>query len=415
MSSKSRYAFVIAGIFLGLILWALNRGDAPPGANDVEVAASRPMGSAVSESAVAPVLEGAVAPEVDTVASHGDAAVAAEETDVQTPEIDLDALVEIEFTGPPSDVLETGACALELHVLDRLTQQPVATKLELWRLDAPASEHWSRGDQRQARAEVDASGVVEIQDLPPWTYRVRCEAARVGSEDPAPFLVRGSLSQVTVEIDLPRTLPVTVHVFDENGQRVVEARSRIGSQGSSFRGQTEAPRPSWVHQRECTTPYKPESTLGAFGVGGGVSGIRGPWTSRRDEGTGMQLVEVRERTWREASGWKQQFIDVDEGSRIDVSVRGNHPAPRTYAAVSLSRRFVAEHVLLPNGLPATDLAAHVSTQVEAVHCGDGDPRSVLAQCRVTVRCEHPDYRCSPVRFRYGDGVPTIHLRARMRR
>lgn len=131
---------------------------------------------------------------------------------------DLDWVPE-EIEESPEDPVQLGDCGLFLTIVREQTLEPVASHAWLVRLDAPANETWSRGDQVQAKLEVPRAGVW-IPNLPSGLYRVACWEQPDGQPDPAPFLVTGARTAFQVVLPTPAPRPVRLRVFDELGSSV---------------------------------------------------------------------------------------------------------------------------------------------------------------------------------------------------
>jgi hypothetical protein len=125
--------------------------------------------------------------------------------------------------------VERGDCAISLRVLDAETEQPVASTVDLWRLDAPGNEHWTAGDQLQATADVPVEGA-RIEALPAGVYRPVCLAARYSAEDPPPVRVEGALTEVTFRILVPRKFDAHDPI---KGRRSRDAGGYLGATAAS--------------------------------------------------------------------------------------------------------------------------------------------------------------------------------------
>ncbi|MFT4540033.1 MAG: hypothetical protein ACI841_004538 [Planctomycetota bacterium] len=58
----------------------------------------------------------------------------------------------------PDDPVKMGTCSIHMSFVDALTQQAVASTAWLYRLDAPANDNCSRGDQLQTTVDVPVEG-----------------------------------------------------------------------------------------------------------------------------------------------------------------------------------------------------------------------------------------------------------------
>ena len=128
-------------------------------------------------------------------------------------------IVSFEVVGsPPPDPVQLGSAALDLELVDAATEQPVASYVELWRIDAPENEHWTAGDQLQAQAQVPVEGWL-FTKLPEGRYRLVCHAQAWG-EAPAEVEVRAPLTRFSLAIALPREFRVRLDVRNRFGVQV---------------------------------------------------------------------------------------------------------------------------------------------------------------------------------------------------
>ncbi|MFQ5844362.1 MAG: hypothetical protein ACE5JG_05160, partial [Planctomycetota bacterium] len=151
-----------------------------------------------------------------------------------------------EWDEPPEDAVERGPCSLVLQAVDLDTGTPIELYGDLWRLDAPGNELWTRGDQLQAHVTVKPGGT-QVDNLPAGDYRVHATSQRRDTDDPPTFGVEGALTHRTLRIPLPREHRVFLKVFDENGRLVRQGVRTDGLFSSSSSGARE--KPPWLEER----------------------------------------------------------------------------------------------------------------------------------------------------------------------
>lgn len=143
-----------------------------------------------------------------------------------------------------------GACRLHLTAFDAFSGKPVATTVDLWRLDLPADAEWKQGDQRLGAFEVGVEGSV-IDRLEVGRYRVVIGTADPRQPDPPPIRISGRTNRATLLVVPPR--PVTAHLelYDRLGRPVTRAwRGRTFTR--KFRNERLIPR--WAAPRQRHDP-----------------------------------------------------------------------------------------------------------------------------------------------------------------
>jgi len=136
-----------------------------------------------------------------------------------TPASPEPEIVSYEESGPiPPDPIQQGSAILDLQLLDAATEQPFASYVELWRIDAPENEGWTSGDQLQDQAQVPSEGWAFMR-LPEGRYRVVCNA-QAWNEAAPEVDVRAPRTQFSPAIALPREFHVRLDVRDRYGVQV---------------------------------------------------------------------------------------------------------------------------------------------------------------------------------------------------
>ena len=272
---------------------------------------------------------------------------------------------------PWVDPVETGSATLEIELADAETHRPAPhLKFELWRLDAPGNEDWFAGDQQQARARTDKTGLARIVDLPEGPYRVICSDAAPGSEDPPAFRIDGGTTRVRLEVPLPKPIRTFVRVYDEHGNLLESARRNPTRESRRLRSDS----PEWMR------PRRPRDPGVLIGMGGGAGGsFHRPYSIRADA-RGFDLGWIRANTRRSTIRSKVRLA-FHFATTVLVEASGEPAAERTYAAVVLPvSRFLQSARLADGSVPEVAGAHAIVTAVEA-HSYD----ALLSQtCRVKV-------------------------------
>ena len=268
----------------------------------------------------------------------------------------------------PEDPIERGACALHLSVIDRATREPVVTGVHLFRLDAPENEAFGRGDQLQQVAYIPIEGLF-LTDLPEDEYRVVVDAQRLASPSPPAFEVAGSLTRHVLEIDLPRSVPIWLEVYEVDGTRLEEIDLRSPEDRVHWDSNR---REDWMRKR----PVLAEGFVEFESSEGSPLGGDPIWESRRAESEGFALGQAREpnkgehrRTLHGATlpGRTRVELWVDPETLDFDSIR-----ELRYVAVLADLDDLLPHVLLPDGSDATAFAEAVDA------CCRARPRSSLS-------------------------------------
>lgn len=257
------------------------------------------------------------------------------------------------------DPIQTGECTLALELIDFETRAHVAGTVHLWRLDAPGNEHWNAGDQLQASLEVPDDGL-GIPDLPEGRYRVRSEQEADCVEDPEPFVVTGGWTRVVVEIHVPRSFPIYLRVYDQEGREVEEAEVYLMEVGCSCDDPLD---PSWRQRR--TRKGSPDD----FKSRGSRTGIfRDPtWQTVRAGPNGLLLGEVPQDDRRKRIKWRGG-LRVPGKQVIKLEPSGDLTAPGRYVSVLIDPAIVKDHLFMPDGSSARSLGTrlHIEPSVLSV-------------------------------------------------
>jgi hypothetical protein len=265
----------------------------------------------------------------------------------------------------PVDPVETGTCSLLLKIVDAATNEPVRTEVVLWRLDAPANEHWTQGDQIQAR-KLAGHGLVRFDELPAGDYRAVCERRRVPAEDSRVIQVQGKLTEETIAIHMPRKFRVYLKVFDLEGDLVT--KGRIERWGGDSRVRTKRI-PDWYRPRR---PVGPDD--GRFSISETVQtsshSAAKPWDSTATE-QGFFLGELEENSysWQLAYGFA---VRVPGGCAVRARIDGDFESGTAYVGITVPVDPILERILVPDGKRADKSGAYVRIWTQAIR-DDGTP------------------------------------------
>jgi hypothetical protein len=273
----------------------------------------------------------------------------------------------------PEDPIELGACTLELRVFDRLTGEPVATGAELWRLEAPGNQHWTAGDQLQAKQLME-HGRGRFFDLPAGRYRVRADARRLDSADPPAFEVRAPNTEVALQIDLPRSYRVFVDVRDAAGLYVGRASVLPASDSHSIEA------PSWRTERRLREG-SPEavSTAVEWNIHGDAVDIdAGP--------RGFELGEFREATAR-SGGSRHVKLSFEAQSSVKCPLLMTPETDARYLAVCVPLSAIRAAVRLEDGRSLGELPHRIEASCTAVPILDSSAAPDWRQVPIDVRVD----------------------------
>lgn len=341
---------VVATLLAAVVgVWAgLGGGESQPAAAEPQAPAFEPVLEPETELPAAPEpVAPASAPDSAREALDASPVVIEEPLDPEEDEDFEEISEEPEHLLEPEDPPETGECTLQLYLVDRETGERVAGTVELWRLDAPANEDWSRGDQLQTKFGVEPEGRL-VEDLPAGVYRPYVQSTARGAEFAPSFAVQGRWTTQEVPVTRALLVEATLVVIDEQGERLETAELQIGRLSSG--GVATAP------------PWRVERTLLAtgnyYGIGGGWggSGGRHSWRSGTAGPAGFPLTKLRTDT-REKSYTQHVALRTEGGLRLSLgcSVSRAMPGPVTFVAPYPTRERLLQGIELPGGTPILEV------------------------------------------------------------
>ncbi|MHC4939337.1 MAG: hypothetical protein ACYTHK_10240 [Planctomycetota bacterium] len=291
----------------------------------------------------------------------------------------------------PPDPVGTGPCSLELALYDAWTGAAIRGTVRLYRLDAPANEHWNRGDQLQAVVDVAVEGTV-VGGLPAGRYRAHCVTQRYPGTDHAEFEVAGELSRCALSVETPRAHDAWLIVRDERGMAIEAGTLRGDLQNFSGRRLD----PAWFNKRTLKVPS--DTILLGGGWGGGRGGMR-MRKARAVDGRYL-LGRYREDAWEKSTrvGWTWK---AEGRTSVHVKIVLERWRETTFVGVSVPLEWVERSVLMPDGGLASDAGAELRTWCPAV---SDDSKTV-----VKVRVRLNGYEDLEFEFEPHDAVPVRTL------
>ncbi|MCK6458603.1 MAG: hypothetical protein L6Q95_01755 [Planctomycetes bacterium] len=298
------------------------------------------------------------------------------------------------------DPVERGECAIFLRVLDAKTEQPVASTVDLWRLDAPGNGDWTAGDQLHVTAEVPAEGA-RLEGLPAGVYRPVCLAARYSSDDPPPFLIEGALTEVAIRAETPRSLYAYVKVVDPRGVPMPTG----GVRGGYHRGWTDRERrPAW--------------TTGRLPRGGGVAsslparvGGRGGTRSSSTKpvpqpAEGFRLGPFPEDT-KKSAVLHYFTVQVEGCGDVRVAVPGTAADGSTFLGLSVPLATVPGDLRMRDGRTIAEAGGKVSATFVAVPLDASAPAPLLSDRPFHVYVAVPGFKDLSFEHRLGEPIPSL--------
>ena len=280
---------------------------------------------------------------------------------------------------PPEDPVEVGECTLLLRLEDAESGEPLAGKVQLWRLGAPGNVHWSAGDQLQATLRVEQEGT-EFGQLPAGAYRTVFLDAAAGSEYPDSFLVGGSWTSHVVQVRPPRNVDTYLEMWDIHGVRLENIE--VKSAGSSSRLKTPES-PPWLVPRTTTGDHY----LVVSGMGGSYgSRSERRWEPRQAGPNGFLLGSLRGNT-RSASRMYRFYVRVGDQGVVTLSVNRLPGEGERLAGLYVSREEILQHVVQSGGLPIDPNASNLSVSSYPVLIDDQHPAITWRNASIEVQVE----------------------------
>ena len=276
------------------------------------------------------------------------------------------------------DIVETGSCRLELRFSSRLTGEPVGGKVDLWRIDAPANHHWSRGDQLQASLVV-RDGVARVEDLPEGWFRTHELFAAEASEPSEAFYVKGPSTRVQLIVDMPKVEQVALYlvlpsgvVLDGTEQPALQVRPGGWSALHSANA-----KPAWRTERL----EKDGDSFNLIGLGGGGGMRSGSRWSDLDWKEGAISLGTMNGADREMVKHHSFKIRRGAGHHITVSIQPTGSG--SYVAVLPDPEEVFGRLELPAEMDRTLVTSDLWITVTAVPVEREQGQSVASEWRAS--------------------------------
>lgn len=342
LASPRRILPLLASLLLLALTahWLLARGREQPAVGLVTPALQ------ASEARETPLLEGGPSSERERVGESRPTHARAQEVvpdDAPGIEEPPDGSVWLNQCDLPPDPIESGPASLLLNLIDASSGAPVASRVELWRVDAPGNAAWTDGDQLQLAADVPAGGV-RFWSLPEGRYRVVCDVARVDAPPPE-LELHAPLSERQVTLELPREFELRIRFLDHFGDPYASAEWWEAG------GRAIAPAPHVARSRSPRdlVGYSVSEGLG-WSNAPGVHTLGGPQPPE-----GFSLGRQRECS-RAQSVVRVLRLRAPDGALVEVEVPARSEGDVELVAVGLPPDLAASCVRLPDGSAST---AHV--------------------------------------------------------
>lgn len=243
----------------------------------------------------------------------------------------------------PLDPIVGGNASVHIELMDR-EGSPLASRISLWKVDAPESLTWTAGSQRQQVVEVPIEGL-SIDGLAAGTYRVQVDECARNEDDPTAFEVReGARQRVVLRTLTPIDRPFHLRLFRMDGTRVERAHLARRRRGSNRRNH---PSPPWA------TPREPRVTTdlfrgGGFGGSRTTGGIGSPEEIVAGE-KGLPLGEFTQGTRRREPRWEVRLTLPTEGLRTPSLNGIDVDGSTELAALAVDVSHILERVHLADG------------------------------------------------------------------
>jgi len=306
-------------------------------------------------------------------------------------------IVDFVESGPtPPDPVQQGSALLDLQLLDTATKQPVASFVELWRLDAPENEDWTSGDQLQDQAQVPVEGWT-FPNLPEGGYRIVCHA-QAWDEEVAAVDVRAPRTRTTLSIVIPREFRILLDVRDRFGVQVANLH---------LVGRNEElldPHDDWRTGRSL------KASAGGVSIGIG----RGWWGSNQWSSQGPQPADGFDLgTHAEANrgGHRREVLDfaTADGRRVRVLVPPRMNGEQDLVAVAIEPGEIEPLVRVP---PNSSAQVEVEVLGEAIQRDASLPGGGWERAPVSISVRGEGLRAFQHTWRPADGdLPGIVLEA----
>lgn len=282
----------------------------------------------------------------------------------------------------PLDPVVEGDASVALELVD-LADEPVASMVSLWRIDAPATSTWTAGRQRQQRIHVPVGGVA-IEGLAEGVYGVQVDAAALASDDPPTFTVDlHRTRRIRLRVPRPEIREIFVRVLRPDGSELEAATLDFRPSGGVLQPH---PTPAWGIPRQPRVRVKTPS-LGQDVFHQVIAGPSRTLVKATPHGLPLGSHPGNTRSERvrlglalEVDGVRLRSLDF---ASIDLD-QSNH-----WAAVLVEPAFFEQSLRLPDGRNGSDPNVHVQVTPRIVPARGLGRAEALDACIVDVQvtCE----------------------------
>lgn len=306
-----------------------------------------------------------------------------------------------------SDPVQTGECTLEIKFMDSKDFRPVSGRVQLWRLNAPANERWSNGDQLQVET-IARQGLLTIEELPEGQYRLHPLFARKGSSAQAAFTVSGEFTTIDCMVEMPSTQDVAVKIYRLDQSTFLATGEPVETKrlGWSITGRPIDPQ--WQQRRieKATGQPLPQTISQKKG-----SGSKRPWRKQTVNDLGVRFAELAE---GDRQSMRTYRFQLRNGSRESMRLNLEHKGRDTqYVALFLSADELQDCLVFPEGQSPQDLRKNFIIDSSSVPFNPDSGQtldSALQQVEVEIHFLAVGFKGVSFKWKPADGpLPKIQL------
>ena len=302
----------------------------------------------------------------------------------------------------PYDPVEAGACSITLRLVSP-TGEGVSSRARLWRLNAPANEVWSEGDQCQWAGQIPQQGE-RIDGLAVGVYRAECSRTARDRVDPPSFRVDAGTEEVVLTVAVPARREVYVAIVDQNGEALLEILRPKREHPMLSRDEPTVP--GWVVPRRLLDPEREAGFKGPR-YGGKYGGSRdSAATLIAEDARGFRVGRYSEAT---RTSYRIHRWRAVPGGRNDVllEVDNRDARPWEFVGVAIPRQTTLDAIRGSNGEVVADLEEHVAIESNAIRRSAATGNEWWREIPIHVMVDHPDYAELRFGYRLLEGPPTI--------
>jgi hypothetical protein len=336
-------------------------------------------------------------------------------------------------------------CTLDLRVVEADSAAPTSSRVTLWRLDVPAADGWTAGDELLGAFDVPITGALR-EGLVPGRYMALAHDGARGDEGLVRFAVAGPYTRVGVPLIRPAQHHVTVRLYDDQGLRIMRLE-RIEEYSEFTVNRPNVPadlKPRWIPRALDSDPLEeedlPEEEFDMEEYGMRESSSFNAWQWIEDLGSGFDFGSYSDpsRGGSQATGFlfragelraRGQVGGEDSwrGFRASASLfhhserrgqaGGEASRDRVYVGVLPDPTAYRDLIVLPDRRDGHDIAQFIQVSGGLLlldEVTDDDPEAdPWRLVPIEVRVEHPDYEPVTLTHRLADPMPPeVRLRAK---